>query len=121
MALGPWLHAGFGHDDKIVLPLLKSALAFGRATSQAKAFELFPAVSAVDVEALGTLLHRPAVSPAKDNLVANGPVAGFVPILASRRTETAIELSAAPSIDEGVAADEAGDDVVLSGWASSVG
>ena len=121
LAFGCRLNAGFGHDDQVLFPLALGSFAFGRATPQAKAFELFPTVSAVDVEALEALLHRPAASPAKDNLVANGSVAGVIPVLASHRTETAVKVASAALVNEGVAADEAGDDVVLSGWASVIG
>ena len=121
LAFGCRLNAGLSHDDQVLFPLAVGSFAFGRATSQTKAFELFPTVSEVDVEALGALFHRPATSPAKDNLVANGPVAGVMPILASHRAETTVMVASAALVNEGVAADETESDVVLSGWASAVG
>jgi hypothetical protein len=40
-----------------------AALLGGRAATQAKAFELFAAVGAVDVEAIDALPHRSAITP----------------------------------------------------------
>ena len=78
-------------------------------------------MGAVDVEALAAGLHRPTVTIAKnDPLVSDRRVAGVVPILASHRAETAVKVASTALVNKGMAAGEAGDNVVLSGWASAI-
>ena len=116
------VNAGFGHDREIALAFGVRTFALGRAASQAQALELFTAVGAGDVEALAAGLHRPTVKIAIDDpLVSDRRVAGVIPILASHRAETAVKVASAILVNKGVAADEAGDDVVLSVWASAIG
>jgi len=68
------------------------------------------AAGTVDVEALAAPLHA-----AIDAIGDGHRMAGVVPFLASHRAETAVKVALAALVNEGVAADEAGDDVVLSG------
>jgi hypothetical protein len=111
---------GLGHDRKIALPFDVCSLAVGRAAAQAKALELFAAVGAVDMEAISALLHRLAVSPSVDDLFADRLIAGVVPILTTHAAKAAVQVPTSSSIDERVAADEAGNDVVLRSGAIAI-
>ena len=69
------------------------------------------------MEALRPHSHWPTIAPAVDDFFVNGLVAGAIPILAPPRAKATVQFALLAAVDEFVGADEAGDDVVMGGWA----